>query len=126
MPSTMPVMVRLTPGMGRGVIAARSIAAGEVMAEFHTIRLPAAEVTAMAGGTLSNYWFEDDTDGSALIVLGWLELVNHSRTPNLNRSWRTTPEGEVVTVVAARDIAKGEQLVIDYRFDPGAHNPSWA
>ncbi len=122
----MAVTVRMTPDMGRGVFAARAIFSGETLAEFHTLTLPPAEVRAMAGGTLSNYWFEDDADGSALIVLGWLELVNHQLPPNLDRHWRATAEGQVVTVVAARDIAASEQLFIDYRFDPGAANPAWA
>lgn len=119
----------MTETMGRGVFAARTIAAGEVLAEFHTIRLPVDDVAAMktARGVLMNYWFEDDADGSALIVLGWLELVNHKRPPNLDRLWRETHAGAVVTVIATRDIATGEQLYIDYRFDPAAPNmPAWA
>lgn len=124
-----PVTIRMTETMGRGVFAARSIASGEILAEFHTIRLPVDDVAATkaARGVLMNYWFEDDADGSALIVLGWLELVNHKRPPNLDRLWRDTPEGAVVTVIAARDIKAGEQLYIDYRFDPAAPNmPAWA
>jgi len=123
------VVVAATETMGRGVFAARVLRRGETLAEFHTIRLPASEVTAMRGldSALENYWFEDDADGSALVVLGWLELVNHARVPNLDRHWRTTQEGDVVTVFAARDIAAGEQLFIDYRFEFGAADtPEWA
>jgi len=123
------IIIKMTPGMGRGVFAVRGIAAGEVLGEFHTIRIPASEVAAMRGfkSTLANYWFEDDADGSALVVLGWLELVNHARMPNLDRHWRSTPEGDVVTVVAARDIAAGEQLFIDYLFDASVPDtPEWA
>lgn len=125
---TRAIEVRMTATMGRGVFALRGFGAGETIAEFHTIRLPSAEVVAMraARATLLSYWFEDDADGSALIVLGWLELVNHAVSPNLDRRWRTTPEGEIVTVFAAREIAPGEQLFIDYRFDPGAEKPEWA
>ncbi|MBX9926270.1 MAG: SET domain-containing protein-lysine N-methyltransferase [Hyphomicrobiaceae bacterium] len=128
------ITVRMTDAMGRGVFAVRDIAAGDVLGAFHTIRLPPAEVAAIrdalwpvASSTLPSYWFEDDADGSALIVLGWLELVNHARTPNLDRTWRTAMDGEIVTVLAARDIAAGEQLTIDYRFDPAdPKTPPWA
>ncbi|MDZ4841727.1 MAG: SET domain-containing protein-lysine N-methyltransferase [Hyphomicrobium aestuarii] len=122
------VVVAMADGMGRGVFAARIFAAGETLAAFHTIRLPAAEVAALRGfnSTLANYWFEDDADGSALIVLGWLELVNHAVPPNLDRQWQDMPEGAVVTVVASRVIAAGEQLFIDYRFDASERNPDWA
>ena len=121
----------MTPTMGRGVFAARLIAAREVLAEFHAIRLPPTDVATMRatlpnGGLLSHFWFEDDADGAAFVVLGWIEMVNHSTTPNMDRKWRVTPEGEVVTVIALRDIAPGEQLFIDYHFEPKADNPSWA
>ncbi len=124
-PDAAPINVRMTPTMGRGVFAARRLAHGEVLGEFHTIRLPAHEVAAMAGSTLSRYWFED-ADGSAFVVLGWIEMLNHSTQPNAGRSWRATPEGEVVTLYTLRDIEQGEQLFIDYKFDASPANPAWA
>ncbi|MEQ1697520.1 MAG: SET domain-containing protein-lysine N-methyltransferase, partial [Hyphomicrobiaceae bacterium] len=102
------------------------IAAGEVLGVFHTIQLPPHEVTAMAGSTLSHFWFEDDADGSAHVVLGWIEMINHALTPNTDRSWAATPEGEVVTVFATRAITQGEQLFIDYRFEAAKEKPVWA
>lgn len=139
-PEKAPVVVELTATMGRGVFASRAIAAGEKLAQFHSIRVPVGEVKAIRTSSgvsapelgaraagLANYWFEDDADGSALIVLGWLELVNHARVPNLARSWQVTPEGDVVTVIADREIAAGEQLTIDYRFDfADPSTPAWA
>lgn len=118
--------VRMTETMGRGVFVSRPIAAGEVMDTFHTIRIPPDEVRAMVGGTMSRYWFEDDHDGAAFVVLGILELVNHSLSPNADRAWMTTPEGEIVRLVALRDIGVGEQVFIDYRFDGGTGDPPWA
>ena len=120
------ITVKMTPTMGRGVFATGSMPRGFVLATFHTIRLPPHEVRAMAGGTLSHFWFEDDADGAAFVVLGWLEMVNHATAPNLDRTWHVTPEGEVVTLFCVRDIASGEQLFIDYRFTPGSANPAWA
>lgn len=121
-----PITVRMTPGMGRGVFAARAIAPGETLGVFHTIHLPPFEVSAMAGTTLSQFWFEDDADGSAHIVLGWIEMINHSLTPNADRTWSPSPEGCIVTLYASRAIAPGEQLFIDYKFDANATNPAWA
>ena len=123
--SPSPITVRMTASMGRGVFAVRTIIAGEILGEFHTIRLPPHEVTAMARSTLSHFWFEDD-DGSAFVVFGWIELVNHNLVPNADRMWRNTPEGEVVTLFASRNIAAGEQVFIDYKFEPKANNPAWA
>ena len=125
-PSSLPITVKMTPTMGRGVFAARGIAAGETLGVFYTIWLPPHEVAAMSGSTLSHFWFEDDADGSAFVVLGWIEMVNHSLTPNVDRTWASTPEGEVVTAIAARAIEVGEQLFIDYRFEEAKDKPVWA
>lgn len=125
-PETNLITIHITPTMGRGVFAARHIAAGETLGVFHSIQLPPHEVASMAGSTLSHFWFEDDADGAAFVVLGWIELVNHSLSPNVERTWRATPEGEVVTAYATRDIAAGEQLFIDYRFEAKPGNPPWA
>ena len=116
----------MTQTMGRGVFASRDIAAGDVLGEFHSIRLPPEEVRACKGSTLSHFWFEDDADGAAFVVLGWIELVNHSTAPNADRAWRQSAEGEVVTLYALRPIAAGEQLFIDYRFEAGGEKPVWA
>lgn len=124
--SAAPVRVRMTPNMGRGVFAACDIAAGEVLGEFHSIRVPPEEVAAGKGSTLSRFWFEDDADGAAFVVLGWIELVNHSTAPNADRNWRPSAEGEVVSLYATRQIAVGEQLFIDYRFDLDGERPAWA
>jgi SET domain-containing protein len=88
--------------------------------------LPPREVLLMKGSTLSHFWFEDDEDGAAFVVLGFIELVNHSTTPNADRSWRATPEGEVVTLYALSDIEPGEQVFIDYKFDACSAKPDWA
>lgn len=112
--------------MGRGLFALASIPSAAVLGQFYTIRIPPAEVARMAGGEISRFWFEDDGDGSAHVVLGPIELVNHSREPNCDRSWALSPAGEVVTLFAVRDIAPGEQLTIDYKFSGGPDDPPWA
>jgi hypothetical protein len=120
------ITVQSTPTMGRGVFAARAIGEGETLGVFYTIHLPPHEIARMAGSTLSHFWFEDDADQSAFIVLGWIELVNHSASPNLDRRWEMTSQGAVVTVFALRDIPSGVQCFIDYKFDARAVNPAWA
>ncbi len=126
LPRLQQIVVRMTQTMGRGVFASRDIAAGDVLGEFYSIRLPPDDVKAGRGTTLSHFWFEDDADGSAFVVLGWIELVNHSTTPNADRAWRQSAEGDVVTIYATRQIEAGEQIFIDYRFEASGENPVWA
>ena len=118
--------VRMTATMGRGVFALRPIAAGEMLGEFHTLRIPPAEVRAGRGGTLSQFWFEDDGDGSAYVVFGLIELVNHSPSPNVDRTWRLTEAGFVVQLFARQAIAPGAQLFLDYKFPAAGSDPEWA
>lgn len=118
--------VTMTRTMGRGVLARAPIAAGSPLGRFHTIRIPPDEVARMKHGTLSRFWFEDERDGAAFIVLGVIELINHSLEPNVDRRWSASEEGEMVELYALRDIAAGEQLFLDYRFDGAASDPAWA
>lgn len=123
--SSIMLEIRYTPEMGRGVYAVSAIAAHTVVGEYHALRLPSAEAAAIRGGTLSRFWFED-VDGSASVVFGLIELVNHSLTPNCDRSWHQGPGGEIVRLYAIRDIEAGEQLFIDYKFDGSASDPAWS
>lgn len=118
--------VRMTRTMGRGVFAREAIAAGTEIGTFHSLRIPPTEVRQMAGTEISRFWFEDDDDGSAFVVFGPIELVNHSRAPNCDRRWVRTEAGEVVTLFAVRPIAAGEQLTIDYEFEGRPDDPEWA
>jgi SET domain-containing protein len=115
----------MTESMGRGVFATAPIAKGDVIGQFHTIHIPAPEAAKMAGSELSRFWFEAE-DGSVLIALGLIELVNHSRTPNCDRRWSQAVGGEVASLFAVKDIAAGEQLTIDYKFNGEPHDPDWA
>jgi hypothetical protein len=117
--------VRMTDTMGRGVFAVAPIRRAATLGTCFTITLPAAEVAVMAGTTPSRFWFED-ADGSAALALGIIELINHSPEPNVDRRWIDTPAGPVVQIFALREIAAGEQLYLDYKFDGAADDPPWA
>lgn len=118
--------VRVTKTMGRGVFALGDIAAGDVLGLYHTLQLPPAERQASAGGELSRFWFEDDRDGSAYVVFGLIELVNHSPTPNADRRWHLTEAGYTVELYALRDVAAGDQIFIDYKFPGTSDDPAWS
>lgn len=104
--------VRKARGMGRGVFAGRAYRRGEVVEVCPVIRLPSG--TPPAG--LEYYVFKWGAAGDELAVaLGYGSLYNHSPTPNATFAVR--PARDEVVFRAARDIAAGEQVLIDYGWD---------
>jgi uncharacterized protein len=92
---------------GRGVFAARAFAEDEEVEVCPTVELPNDE----AEGVLADYVFDSVRDGGGVvIVLGFGMLYNHSADANLAYD----QEEGIVTFIAARAIARGEELTIDY------------
>ena len=121
------IVVKMTATMGRGVFAARPINTGDILDDiFYTIEVPPHERESLTGATPSRFWFENDAEGTALLALGYISLLNHSLSPNIDPCWHLRPEGQVVQLRAIKDIAAGEQLFIDYRFDGDMSDPVWA
>ncbi|WP_439623725.1 SET domain-containing protein [Gemmata sp.] len=114
MNATQPdLIVRKARGMGRGVFAGRAFRKGEVIEVCPVIRMPSAPVGSL--GVLDHYVFKWGPGGEALAVaLGYGSLYNHSPTPNARFSPRTARDDIVFR--ASRDIAAGEQIVIDYEW----------
>jgi hypothetical protein len=103
-------------GKGRGVVATKPIAAGELVERSPV--LPISMETSERPG-LSDYAFAwgEDVPGFAAgmecaIGLGYLGLYNHAKPSNV-RLERNYAKNEM-SVHALRDIAPGEELTIDY------------
>ena len=111
--------------VGYGVFAAADIEAGAFIGEYAGVVQPAEDEAGRpldAGGYESDYswYYLDEVPGAPdLEINGRLEgnelrFVNHSDTPNLEVE-HTLFEGQwVLFFTAARDIRKGEQLLISY------------
>jgi SET domain-containing protein len=109
---------------GRGAYAATDIPAGEVVVEYLGERIGRAEAVARddpASPRFSPYILEVSEDLYLDGATGGNEarFVNHACEPNC----RVRVVGERAFFVAARDIAAGEELTIDYAFDPPASVP---
>jgi SET domain-containing protein len=97
---------------GRGVFAARSFAAGEEVEICPSVELPRNDTT---GGVLADYVFDSERGRDAVIlVLGYGMLYNHAADPNLEYE---QDDAGVVTFIAVRPIAPGEELTISYGDD---------
>lgn len=106
--------IRKVRGMGRGVFAGRPFRKGEVIEVCPVIRVPANAEGSVEG--LEYYVFQWGEGGKELAVaLGYGSLYNHSADANARFNPRTSKDDIVFR--AERDIAEGEQIFIDYRWE---------
>lgn len=106
------LIVRKVRGMGRGVFAGRAFAKGEVIEVCPVVAIVPAPTGSL--GVLDHYVFKWGKDGSLAVALGYGSLYNHSPKANARFSPRVAKEDIVFR--AARDIAAGEQIFIDYEW----------
>ncbi|MBX9679756.1 MAG: SET domain-containing protein [Gemmataceae bacterium] len=115
------VSIRTAKGKGRGVFARRPIAKGEIVERVPVIVLPAA---AFEGGwknqTLNQYFYVW-TKTTVAISLGYGSIYNHSYEPNAiyNHDYRNRR----LMYIAYRDIAEGEEITVNYNYDPKSKTP---
>lgn len=112
------LIVKKSPGKGRGVFAARDFKKGQIVERCHVIILPPKEMDHLDKTKLYDYYFlwGKKLDQAAL-VLGYGELYNHSYKSNTS-FWRDLKNNRMV-FVSVRDIKKGEEITINYN---GVHN----
>jgi uncharacterized protein len=125
------VYVRKVRGMGRGVFAGRRFRTGDVIEVCPVVPLPRSQVAKCVGEALDRYIFDWPTRGfPAAVVLGCGSLYNHAADPNATFAPR--PAADAMVFRAARPIAPGEQIFIDYEwpardyhFEVTARNSKW-
>ena len=101
-----------------GVYAQEFIPRGVKVIEYAGEKINRAETKRRAGRmdvlnylfTLDAYWTIDGSSGGS-----GAEFINHSCNPNC-RAWIV--RGHIL-YMARRDIRPGEELTVDYRFEPG-------
>jgi len=119
---TNAIEVKQIKGKGRGVFARRLIPDGEVIERVPVLVLLVAETRTASGPTrMSGYCFEWGR-GTVAVALGYGSLYNHSYQPNA----RYDDEGGQTKVFRAiRDIAAGEEIVVNYNGEPEDETPVW-
>ena len=107
----MYTVVKNTKTMGRGLYAAQDIEAGKTFIENQILILKKM-------GELERYVF--DYKDQAALAMGDISFTNHSETEtNCRFFFRKNSEGLVtVRLKTTRPIKAGEQLFIDYGYDP--------
>jgi SET domain-containing protein len=121
--------VRSIEGMGWGVFARTSIAAGAIVIRNCTIAVAHAEREHAEKTIFNDYYFvaeePADHEPMAYLALGLGSLINHSgKSPNVEPVWEMTELCWIVEFTALGDIKAGEQLFFDYGFEEN-EIPQW-
>ena len=106
---------------GRGVVATRNIARGEVFERAPVLVVPACEWDFVDETFLGDYVYRwGDT---VAVGLGLASFFNHSYSPNA-RYLKNLLRSEL-EFVALRDIAAEEEILVNYNEAPDDPNPVW-
>ena len=109
------VVARKSALHGRGLFAARDLAAGEKLIEYKGRRYAPGDVPDMTVAGLTK--FLGLSDGSGIDGSGWAALANHCCTPNCELREEAGRGRLRAWLFALREVKAGEELVWDYRLD---------
>lgn len=109
----MKTSVRNAGKKGRGVFAKRTIRKNDLIEACQVLIMPQKDWKKIEKTFLAYYVFEWGFKDVAL-ALGNGSLYNHSENPNC----RWSPEGETLQYRAERTIHKGEEICINYGYQP--------
>ena len=116
------LLIKETPGRGRGVYASEPVRSGEVIEQAPVLVLPDPQWLFLESTLLRDYHYAWGTDAAA-IVLGFGSIYNHSYFPNAVYIRRF--EERVMEYVAVRDIETGEEITVNYNGSPDDRSPLW-
>ena len=105
-------------GMGRGIMAIRDIKCGEVVMCCEVLPLTTEDTAKILQTELALYTYVYDLEAKRdCVVLGDAELYNHSDDSNISYGLIDKDGRKMMNFKAKRDIAKGEQLFLNYYDD---------
>lgn len=104
--------VRVVPGKGRCVFAARDIAQGSLVMADPIIFVPGAESDHTDQTVVGRYVFQWNEDDDLCVVLGYGSLLNHGLPENV--SLVSNYKDQTMEFYAYVDIKAGDELVYDY------------
>ena len=119
-----PVAIAHLAGKGRGMVAARDLPAHALIERAPVIAFPVEHWEALDRTALTDYPFLWDPagDGGAL-ALGYVSLYNHAYQPNAMYD-KEYDRGAMV-IRTLRAVAAGEELTVNYNWEPDDATPVW-
>jgi uncharacterized protein len=107
--------VRVLPGRGRCVFAARDIPKGALVIADPIILVPGAQSDHTDQTSVGRYVFQWNEDDDLCVVLGYGSLINHGLPENV--SLVSNYKDQTMEFFALTDIKAGDELVYDYGHD---------
>jgi len=109
------IVVKNTKKYGRGLYAVRDFKKGEIVEVAPVVVIDKMDADTIETTMLNLYVFEWNKSSSAL-ALGHGSLFNHSNKSNV--CYMNSFRAKEIVFMTTRKIKKGEQLFIDYGYDP--------
>jgi SET domain-containing protein len=110
------LFIAATKQMGRGVFTNEPITAGTTVETAPVIVMSLEERKQLDQTRLYDYIFEwGNSKEKCIMALGYVPIYNHSYLSNCE--YEMDYEQDLIRVIAVRDIAKGEELFINYNGD---------
>ncbi len=113
--SCVDIDVEPIPGKGRGIIALKQIAEGEVIEQVPVIIVPDPQWEIIEQTALKDYYLYWD-EHSCAIPLGYCAFYNHSE--NANASFIRHRKDCMLEIKALRDIEAHEEITVRYHCQP--------
>lgn len=104
------IVVRASPGKGRGVFTTRKIRAGEVIEEAPVLLVPRDQNDTLANTFLAHYMFQTDNGKRYVIALGLVSMLNHGDDANAE----FFVSSDMITIKATRAISSNAEVTVDY------------
>jgi SET domain-containing protein len=109
---------------GRGVFTDEPLQAGQLIERSPIIVLSQSDRTLLDKTLLHDYIFEwDPQQHQCCMALGYVPLYNHGCPSNCE--YEMDFEAGYISIRTVRDIAKGEELLINYHGDFDNPSPLW-
>ncbi len=110
------IEIKNTKGKGRGVFALKNFEVGEIIERCPVLNFNSKERKILEKTYLNYYIYPWRSDRTAVVVLGYGFIYNHSYTPNAD--WNQDFKKGLMVYTAIKPIKKGEEILINYNGDP--------
>ena len=114
----LPYRIGFTEARGRGVYALSDLPKGTVIIRAPVIHFDKVDTEKVSETILEHYIYAGfDSEETSWIPLGHALLINHSDEPNVDWKCHDTDKN-LLDYYAVRDISAGEELFVDYGYEP--------